>query len=85
MTYKITIEKQAIKFLKEIKNKSDYTKITSVIEDLANNPMPFGSEKLKGKDGYRIRQGNYRILYDIEHDIITVIVTKIGHRKDVYK
>jgi mRNA interferase RelE/StbE len=56
------------------------------IRTLAANPRPHGSIKLSGeKDLYRIQSGNYRIIYEIRDDVLTVTVVKIGHRKDVYR
>lgn len=56
------------------------------IDGLASNPRPPGVEKLEGSDsGYRIRVGNYRILYEIEDATRTVRVTAVGHRRDVYR
>ena len=53
---------------------------------LADDPRPPGAEKLAGVgDKYRIRQGNYRILYEIQDDILVVTVVKIGDRKEVYR
>jgi mRNA interferase RelE/StbE len=52
---------------------------------LAENPRPQGSQKLSGRDRYRIRQGVYRIVYSIEDDRLVVVVIKVGHRKDVYR
>ena len=61
-------------------------KIKETILDLADNPRPFGVKKLEGFDDfYRIKKGNYRIIYTIEDDILTVEVLKVGNRKDVYK
>ena len=54
------------------------------INELAADPRPPGCKKLKGRDGYRIRQGNYRILYDIFDKTLVVEVVAIGHRKDIY-
>lgn len=55
------------------------------ILQLAENPRPPDSKKLSGYDRYRIRQGVYRILYEIENDRLVVYVVKVGHRKDVYR
>ena len=52
---------------------------------LADDPRPAGAEKLSGDEKCRIRQGNYRILYTIEDDIITVTIVKVGHGRDVYR
>lgn len=79
--YKIVIKTSAIKELNRIPKK-DIQRITSKIEGLAYDPRPQGCEKLSGQERYRIRQGNYRIVYSIEDDILIVYVIKIGHRKD---
>ena len=73
--YKIEIKKSAVKELHSLPKK-DLLKIIKKIESLAENPRPVGSVKLTGKEQYRIRQGNYRILYSIEDDrLIIFIVT----------
>jgi len=82
--YNIIIKKSAIKVLEKIKE-PDYSRIKISIYSLGKNPRPMGYEKLKGRLGYRIRQGNYRIIYDIHDNILTVNVIAIGHRKDIYK
>ena len=53
--------------------------------DLQEDPRPVGCKKLKGRNGYRIRVGNYRIIYEIEDNILRVIVIDAGHRKDIYR
>ncbi len=82
--YKVEIKQTAVKELNKITVR-DLKKIVSKIESLSNNPRPTGCEKLSTLERYRIRQGNYRILYSIEDDILTVYVVKIGHRKDIYR
>ncbi len=82
--YEIVIKKSAIKELNKIPKK-DLKKVVSKIKSLSNNPRPKGCEKLTGIERYRIRQGNYRVLYSIEDDILTVYVVKIGDRKDIYR
>jgi mRNA interferase RelE/StbE len=61
---------------KQLKNipEKNYQKIMECIASLANNPRPPGSKKLKGRSGYRIREGNYRVIYEIMDKILTVIV-----------
>ncbi|MFA5367656.1 MAG: type II toxin-antitoxin system RelE/ParE family toxin [Dehalococcoidia bacterium] len=82
--YNIDIKQSAIKELNKIPAR-DLKKIASKIESLSHNPRPAGCEKLSAQERYRLRQGNYRILYSIEDDILTVYVVKIAHRKDVYR
>ena len=65
--------------------KADIRRILARAETLRINPRPVGSEKLTGEEGYRIRQGNYRILYNINDARVFVEVVKIGHRKEVYR
>ncbi len=59
--------------------------MVSRIQALAIDPRPTGSEKLSGHDLYRIRQGNYRVLYSIQDTDLVVLVIKVGHRRDVYR
>jgi mRNA interferase RelE/StbE len=65
--------------------KKDLRKILSRIKVLEVDPRPQGCEKLTGEDRYRLRQGQYRILYSVEDDKHTVTVVKVGHRKDIYR
>ena len=81
--YQLFIEKQVEKQLEKIAE-PHYSAVKRAILDLASNPRPFGYKKLKGRLGYRIRQGDYRIIYDINDDILTVYVVAAGHRKDIY-
>ena len=82
--YKLRIEKAVIKTLEKI-NEPYYTKIKTAILNLAKNPRPAGYKKLKGRDGFRIRVANYRIIYDVFDDILQVDVIDLGHRKDIYE
>ena len=81
--YKIEIKKSAAKEL-FLMPKKDLKRILKRIKNLSDDPRPIGCVKLSGQDRYRIRQGNYRILYSIEEEILVVYVVKIGHRKDIY-
>jgi mRNA interferase RelE/StbE len=84
MKYTVLIERYAQKQIMKL-DKKLIPGIKTAIADLANNPRPFGYKKLKGEDAYRIRIGDYRVIYEIEDDIILVTVVSVGHRKDVYK
>jgi len=83
-SYRIVFKKSVAKDLGPIPKK-DVQRILKRIDGLADDPRPAGAEKLSGDEKYRIRQGNYRILYAIEDDIITVTIVKVGHRRDVYR
>ena len=64
----------------------DQQRVLNSIEALADNPRPAGVEKLSGtSEKYRIRQGNFRILYEIQDDVLVVYVVRIADRKDVYR
>jgi mRNA interferase RelE/StbE len=83
MTYEIVFSKSAAKSLEKIPD-PDYSKILRTVLALSTNPHPLGSLKLKGRNGYRIRQGNYRIIYEVIYKTLIVDVIAIGHRKDIY-
>ncbi len=80
--YKIEFKKSTVKELYAIPKK-DLKKIISKIEKLTDNPRPHGCIKLTDKEQYRIRQGNYRILYSIQDDRLIIYIVKISHRKDI--
>lgn len=58
--------------------------IINMILSLAEDPRPHGYKKLKGRDAFRIRKGTYRIIYEINDNVLTVTVIGVRHRKDVY-
>lgn len=84
--YQITFKQSANKELQQIP-KSVIGKIVDAIQGLETEPRPVGVKKLKGsnEDLYRIRVGDYRIIYAISDTIKIVNIRKIGHRKDIYK
>lgn len=83
--YELRIKKSAAKELEAVSRKADRQRLVQQIQSLADNPRPPGCKKLSGSNKYRIRQGNYRIVYSIEDDKLVVYVVKISDRKDVYK
>jgi mRNA interferase RelE/StbE len=82
--YTLQYKKKAIKALAKI-NDPYYTALIDAIDDLAINPRPYGYTKLTGRDGYRIRVGTYRIIYDILDDMLIVEIVNVGSRGDVYE
>jgi mRNA interferase RelE/StbE len=82
--YEILFKESVWKDLKKVP-KSDLKRILSRIEKLGDDPRPVRCEKLTGEELYRVRQGNYRIVYSIQDNELTVWVVKVGHRKDVYR
>ncbi len=84
--YSLFIKPSAGKELEAVGPKSDRIRIIGKIRNLAEDPRPHGSEKLAGYDDrYRVRQGNYRIVYAIDDKAGQITVFKVGHRKDVYR
>jgi mRNA interferase RelE/StbE len=84
-SYRIRIKRSAVKELESIGNRADRRRIVQRIQSLADDPRPPGSQKLSGRDRYRLRQGRYRILYSILNEILVVHVVRIAHRNDVYR
>lgn len=81
--YKLVFKKSVSKDLRPIPNK-DVTRILQRMEDLQENPRPVGSEKLSGQERYRIREGVYRIIYEVADELLVVTIVKVGHRRHVY-
>ena len=82
--YAVTIKQSVAKDLRAIPN-ADVRRILDRIETLAANPRGEGCVKLSGQNRYRVRQGVYRIVYEIHDDRLVVIVVKVGHRSSVYE
>ncbi|WP_322522323.1 type II toxin-antitoxin system RelE/ParE family toxin [Guyparkeria halophila] len=83
-SYKLRFRQSVSRDLRPIP-KPDVERILRRIDALADDPRPPGCEKLSGQERYRLRQGNYRILYEIVDDELVVTVVKIGHRRHVYR
>lgn len=61
-------------------------RVRVVIDRLCDEPRPPGAERIHGiPDGYRVRVGDYRVVYTVAHAVVTVFVIRIGHRRDVYR
>jgi mRNA interferase RelE/StbE len=82
--YKIEIKRSAARELERVQGKTR-ERIVEKIRSLAEDPRPPQAKKLSGEEKYRIRQGDYRILYTINDLVVTVVVVKIGHRREVYR
>ena len=81
--YQLVIDRYAQKQLGKI-SPPHFNRIIKAINELAENPRPAGYRKLTGRPGYRIRIGDYRVIYNIEDKMLIVFVIDIGHRKDIY-
>ena len=82
--YKVNFAKSVKKDFKKIP-KLEVTKILDAIDELAKNPRSSKSKKLKGEKLYRWRVGNYRVIYDIQDNVMLIFVIKLGHRSDIYR
>ena len=85
MIYRIELTKAASRDLAAIP-KALLKRLDACILHLAADPLPSGVKKLKSNDGlYRVRVGNYRIIYRVEQEILTILIVKTGHRREVYR
>lgn len=67
-------------------NHKDVARLVSLVQSLSEDPRPSGVRKLKGAErSYRIRSGDYRIVYEIQDDALIVVIVRVRHRKDVYR
>jgi mRNA interferase RelE/StbE len=84
--YRVLVKPSAEKDIDGIEPKKARQRIAGVIRALADEPRPSGCQKLSAsEDRYRVRQGPYRVVYEVEDGERTVTVVKVGHRRDVYK
>ncbi len=83
-SYSLQVKTSVAKDLRSIPKK-DVNRILKRIEGLMDDPRPHGAEKLTERDHYRIRVGNYRILYEIKDDLLIILVIKIAKRDQAYR
>ena len=85
-SFRLLLKPSAGKELVEIGTQADRQRIVARIQALADDPRPAGSEKLAGYDTrFRVRQGNYRVIYEINDAASEITIYRVGHRKDVYR
>ena len=82
--YRLTFKKSVTKDFRLIP-KDDVRRILKRIEALADDPHPMGCEKLSGQERFRVRQGVYRIVYEILDEELVIVVVKVGHRREVHR
>ena len=82
--YRIELRPAAVTALRRI-DPQDRGRVQGAIALLGEDPRPPGARALQGRDGYRVRVGDYRISYTIRNDILVVVVVTVGHRRDVYE
>ncbi len=82
--YRLLIKQSAAKELEAVPQR-DRQRVVERIRGLADEPRPLGCQKLSGEEKYRLRQGDYRVVYLIDDGEQVVVVFKVGHRRDVYR
>ena len=86
MSYTVTVERRAAKFLRALSDRRLALRLREAIDGLAENPRPPGSVKLQGEgELFRVRVGDYRVVYQVQDAVLVVLVVKIGNRRDVYR
>lgn len=84
MAYHVTLAPVADKAVERLP-KALRSRIAQRLESLSSNPRPAGSVKLAGRDAFRVRVGDYRVIYTIHDEQLIVLVIDIGHRREVYR
>ena len=82
--FSVTVTVPALKALRHV-DKTQLLRITAAIELLRHNPFPPKSRRLRGRDGHRIRVGDYRVLYQVRREEILIVIVAIGHRREIYR
>lgn len=82
MTYRVDVRPAAVRALRKVDHQ-DRPRIQAAIALLAQDPRPPGARALRGRDGYRVRVGDYRILYTVDDGVLVVVVVTLGHRREV--
>jgi len=83
-SYSVLIKRAAARELEALPEKP-HRQLAAKIQALAANPRPTGCERLSGAELYRIRQGDYRVVYDIQDAVLTVLVVRVGHRREAHR
>ncbi|MBU6516099.1 MAG: type II toxin-antitoxin system RelE/ParE family toxin [Acidobacteriota bacterium] len=83
-TYRIEFRPAALRELRKI-DRSTQPRIQGAIALLSQDPRPPASRKLRGRDGYRLRVGDHRIIYTIDDGVLLIVIVTVGHRREVYQ
>lgn len=83
--YRIELKASAAREIRAIGKPADRRRVVARIGALADDPRPAGCTKLSGREAYRVRQGDYRILYTIADDVLVVEVVRVAHRSEAYR
>lgn len=83
MSYRIELRPAAVRALRKV-HPDHRKRIQGAIALLAQAPRPPGAQSLRGRDGLRVRVGDYRIIYTVQDDVLLVVVVDLGHRREIY-
>ena len=83
MNYTVLLSRSARKQLERFSGDTE-KRILAKLSELESNPRPFGCKKLRNRDAWRVRIGDYRVIYEIHDKVLQVIVVTVGHRREVY-
>jgi mRNA interferase RelE/StbE len=83
--FSLEIKRSAVREIENLSNRKERRLVVDRIAGLSDDPRPSGAEKLAGEDRFRVRQGPYRVVYEIDDAAKVVRVVKVGHRRDVYR
>ena len=84
MTYRVEVTRSAVKALRRV-NPADTARLRGAIAMLAEDPRPPASRPLRGRDGWRLRVGEYRVLYTIRDDVLLIVVVAVAHMSSAYR
>ena len=84
MTYRVEVTRSAVKALRRV-NPADAARLRGAIAMLAEDPRPPASRPLRGREGWRLRVGDYRVLYTIRDDVLLIVVVTVAHRNSAYR
>ncbi|MDP3971289.1 MAG: type II toxin-antitoxin system RelE/ParE family toxin [Candidatus Nanopelagicales bacterium] len=82
--HRIEVRPAAVRALRKL-DPAEQRQLQGAIALVANDPRPPASRRLRGRPGFRVRVGDYRIIYTVTDDVLLVVVVTVGHRSDVYK
>ena len=84
MTYRVEVSRRAAKAVTSL-DKPLRRKVLAAIDALSGDPRPAGGKKLADQQAWRIRVGDYRIIYEIHDQVLLILVVDVGHRRDIYR
>lgn len=84
MTYRVEVTRSAVKVLRRV-NPADTARLRGAITMLAEDPRPPASRPLRSRDGWRLRVGDFRVLYTIRDDVLLIVVVTVAHRRSAYR